>query len=137
MPRFSVILLFAGAAIAYAVSAYITYHKWWKDSSWLYPTGIMISVIMSVIWYTLVRIIRDDHDLYIASNIWDALITLVFTIIPIIFFHIRPDWKTWAGITMIIMGTLVLKLTHKTEKEAQNTQATAVESGESPPAPAD
>lgn len=137
MPRTSLILLYAGAGILFACSAYLTYHKDWKESKWLYPIGITLSVGISVCWWTIAKTLESKNQTYVASVMWDAMISTIFIAIPYFFFQLRPSWRMWLGAGLIVLGCFILKTSCEEEKTDANAQSKAIETGEVPPAPVD
>jgi len=79
------------------------------------PTTIIIGLICSIIWNSMVKYIDDKNKIYFYSLIWDISTIFIYYLYPILFLNIKLHKLGIVGILMIVVGLVIVKLNMTTE----------------------
>jgi hypothetical protein len=102
-------LTFILAFVLYAASAYLSYHKEWKSSNFYFPLGIFVGLLITTLWFWLVKNMDDKNEIYFYSLVWDAIMIGVFYIVPIIVYGVNINKIGLIGLFLIICGLIIFK----------------------------
>lgn len=108
MSLFIYFLLFI-VFIIYSIGSAIAYNDSIRNSPWLYVYALIISTVGSLLWITIVKIVDQKEKIYVVGVWWDVIVALAYTIVPIIFFHLKFGPMAWMGVILIMAGLLLLK----------------------------
>lgn len=100
---------FAGFLI-YCLGATITYHPTFKSNPLYFPAGIALAIIGNFLWLNVAKSELNSDSLLIKALIWDAILMMVYLIIPIVFFSARFTTLQAAGIALTVIGLGLTKL---------------------------
>ena len=67
-------------------------------------------IITQGLWLTIAKLSKSNNDLLIRGIYFDAMITTVYIVIPIMFFNVSLTKMNICGIALIILGLFVSKL---------------------------
>lgn len=102
-------LLLVLGCLPYMLMAYITYDDTRRNSNYCIPIAAMSGTVSALLWAMAIRCIDDNHGIYVYDLIWDAMLTLIFILVPIVWFGVRFNKVEVIGITLVGIGLLVLK----------------------------
>lgn len=98
------------AGILYGLFSWVTFNDEIRDSRYFLIYGLAYAILANLSWIILVKNLSNPKHIVYYSLVWDVLMALVGLAIPIIFFGMRFSSISIIGITLIIAGTLVIKL---------------------------
>jgi len=96
--------------LVYSGLAYISYEDSIKNSWYFYYLGIGIAIVANFAWLTIAKTVPENSKILIYGSIWDAMILFTFITIPFIFFEMKLTTKDWIGLSLIILGILIVKV---------------------------
>lgn len=103
-------LQFLVGLITYCLMCYISYSAVLKSSSWYYPIGLVSALITNYTWLWISKVESNPSKLLVKGLYWDAMITLVYLILPLYFFHAKLNTTQSVGLGLIVMGLTLIKL---------------------------
>lgn len=105
-----ILFAFLGGVLGYALIASLPFTKLAVYHTWLfYTVGIVVGAGLNCLWLTVARtVVKNEVILY--GVLWDAMLTLVYVLIPVLFWGQQASWKVWAGVALIFSGMLLAKL---------------------------
>lgn len=103
-------IVFAIIFVIYCILASIAYLPSVKNSSYYYWIGLGFALITNSLWLYLSKHTADPKMINKYSYIWDGIILLTASIIPILFFNVIPRGIHLVGIVFVIVGIILLKL---------------------------
>jgi uncharacterized membrane protein len=99
-----------GAVLCSIIITFISYSESIKDSPLkAYIYVILASAIAGITWCQLARSTKHE-DLFTINLIWDVGMTILYVLMPVIFFNIKLDFKAILGTVICIIGLLLVKL---------------------------
>ncbi len=72
--------------------------------------GCMAGAISHASWIFLTKRLADVDKIFMYGFYWDAAIIVAALAIPMIFFHVKPSLYQWAGVGLITIGTILIKV---------------------------
>lgn len=97
-------------AVVYSVYAWLTFKPELKVSAYLMPIGLALALVGNALWIMLARSTDDSARLIVYGMMWDAMITLSFLLVPMIFFGVRFTAVSGIGCGLVVVGLLMMKL---------------------------
>lgn len=94
----------------YTAMAFASYSGTFKASSWYFPLGIASAIIANVLWFMIAKAEPNSSPLMIKGLIWDAMLMLVYLIVPILFFEARFTPIQMVGLGLTVVGLFLTKL---------------------------
>lgn len=90
------------------VSCLFHYSETLKKSDYYFLILTGLSLISTLIWAYVAKNTSDSNRLFFYGWVWDFLITLVFTFVPVLFFDVSIGIKKGVGLFLIFVGTFLL-----------------------------
>lgn len=103
-------LQFILGMVLYSAIASLSYYGNFKQSQWYVPLGMFLGLTTSLIWFNISKAEPDPSILIIKGLWWDAMLTLIFIIIPLLFFGARLSMYQWVGFGLVLLGLGMAKL---------------------------
>ena len=103
------IICYSLAAVIYALYAYLNYSPV-KDEWWYFPVGMLLSMVGNLVWMIITKIPSTNTVLFFRGVVWDAILTVVFIVIPFCFFEIRLSMLGVIGLVISLIGIFILKI---------------------------
>lgn len=103
------ILLFV-AMIFYIISCYLSYQEWFRQSVHYYWVSLLLGMVISLIWYGMVRHLNDKDAIYLYAIVWDISLVMVYFILPLLLFDIKLTRFGLTGVGLIFLGMILLKV---------------------------
>ncbi len=103
-------LQFLIGALMYGTMAFASYNESFKVSAWYFPVGILSAVVANVLWFLIAKVEPNASQLMIKGLIWDAMLMLVYLIVPLVFFEARFTPIQMVGVGLTIGGLFLTKL---------------------------
>lgn len=100
------------ATLVYVGGCYLTYSDQLKEKWWYMPLGLLLGLTTNFIWFYAVKWIGDKDKIYVFTLFWESFMVMVYYGLPILFFGVKIDRWTAAGLGCIILGMVLLKLKH-------------------------
>lgn len=94
----------------YAAMAFASYSQSFKVSSWYFPVGIASAVVANVLWFLIAKADPNSSSLMIKGLIWDAMLMMMYLLVPILFFEARFTNMQMAGLALTVVGLFLTKL---------------------------
>lgn len=88
----------------------MSYNEAFRRSDYFIPVTILIGLLCSIIWNSMVKYIDDKNRIYYYSLVWDVSTIFVYYLFPLMFLNIKLEKFGIIGIIMIIFGLFVVKL---------------------------
>jgi hypothetical protein len=105
-----IFIVMVGAIIGNALFSMVSYDPSIRNNIWqAYPIVIIANTISACCWCYMARSLTTAQQ-FIANVFWDIGITLLFIVIPILMYNVRPDIKTIVGTVIAIIGLIVIKI---------------------------
>lgn len=101
---------FALGFLIYCLSSYISFYQPIKDSKYFLPVGMGLAIIANLAWLFLTRSMTDTTKILLIGMYWDLMLTLIYLLIPFIFFHVNLSTTQYCGIITIVFGIILTKL---------------------------
>lgn len=102
------VIVYVLFAIASAICTVLNYR--YKDESWYLPALFLVCNCFTALWFWLTRYLKTDQDMLVAGLIWDAVLTVVSLVIPLIFYKVQLDWRFVVGLGLVVVGLVLLKV---------------------------
>lgn len=99
-------LYYAIAGLLYALSASLPYIVTKQVQLAL---GIVIGIGTSICW-TLISRAVSQAQIPLYGLLYDAMLTIMFFIVPFVFIEFNLTWKQILGVLMTITGLLLIKV---------------------------
>ena len=106
-----VVICLAIAAVLYSAASYASYTESVRNSNWFLAITLFVSVISSSVWMSLVRHLNDNNKIIAASLMWDALITMVYAVIPALLASRTISWQALVALVSVVLSLFWFKLT--------------------------
>lgn len=100
------------AIVVYSSMAFLSYSNTLKESIWFVPAGLLLAIIANLTWFITSKNITETKEQFLLVLIWDVIIVLAYILTPFIFFNFRPSAITYVGLTFLIVGLLITKISH-------------------------
>lgn len=102
-------LLFLPLTTAMAAQAYSSYHEGFKRSPFFIPLFFSMQLVTGSIWITGARLLAP-RQLFTFNMIWDAVAVGTFCLIPLVAFGVQLRPLGWAGLLLVVLGSLLVKV---------------------------
>jgi Co/Zn/Cd efflux system component len=103
------VLLYLTAGLALmTLGAYFSYAK--NLGQYLVITITLIGLLSNLLWALVVKNTGNNHSLMKYGLYWDIGITLVYTLVPILFFQVRPSPPVYIGGLLAVIGIILVKV---------------------------
>jgi len=100
---------FLGAIIANVLYVYISFDESIRLNAWkIYSIGSFASVVGGISWIYMVRHLSGYKQIFLANFGWDITVTILCTLLPIIMYGIKIDYKTTLGCILAISGIVLI-----------------------------
>lgn len=103
------ILLLLLIGSIHCICCYLTFNEKFYDRAWFIPIGLLIGMISNGLWFLAAKTIGNRSHLYVFSMFWDCLMIAIYFLLPVFFFGIKLDKMGVFGLTLIIIGTFIMK----------------------------
>jgi len=87
-----------------------TYSEWAKGHKWYIYGGLIIAFAGNLSWLLLAKKSTGATEMLYIGVLWDLVILLAFCAAGLVFGAVHPNWHTALGLTLIIVGSVLLKL---------------------------
>lgn len=104
------ILLFLLGALLYCGAASLSYSESFKGSPGYYLAGAAVGVAANLVWFHLAAITKDKGEVLKMGLYWDSMLTLIYMLVPLILFSVKPTTNTLFGIVLITTGIILTKV---------------------------
>lgn len=94
----------------YVILAVISYYGPFKSSPLFLPLGLTSALIANLTWLSISRSDLNPSSLIVKGLYWDAMLTSVYMIVPIVFFDAKLSLNQGIGAILIVMGLILTKL---------------------------
>lgn len=91
------------------VGCFFYYVKDFKLSNYYLPAVLTIAVLSTATWAHLVRT-SDNKSVLIYGFYWDLMITLIYLLVPIVFFSVKLTFNQSLGIGFTLLGLILMKV---------------------------
>ena len=95
--------------ITYCIYAWIGYDISMRNSSYFYVSGMALALLANVFWLILVRISESQEKIAYYGTLWEVVV-IVSSIIPIFIFKIKTDAGFWIGLSLVLIGVMVMRI---------------------------
>lgn len=102
--------IFGTIFVIYCFLAAIAYMPSVKNSPYYYWVGLGAALITNFLWLYLSKETHDPKLINKYAYMWDGVIVLTASLIPIFFFNVRPEGTHLLGIAFVLIGMVLLKL---------------------------
>ena len=79
-----------------------------RDSQYVYLVGMGCSLVTTICWLRITKILHDRDQIYLAGIYWDTGLVAISCIMPLLMFGIKLNQWGYLGIAMIIGGLVIL-----------------------------
>jgi multidrug transporter EmrE-like cation transporter len=100
---------FVFGAMVYVVAVSICYVPAVKDGPFFFPIGLICGLLANYLWLSIARQ-SDQSSTLLHSLYWDAMLTAMYAVIPILFFNVRVTGNQLVGLLLILAGIAFSKL---------------------------
>lgn len=109
--RFMILILPIFAFLAYVIYTCLCYCEYFKTRPVeAYSLGVIASIVSTMTWLYMIRHYAENKNSILYINLlWDVVASLIYVILPIIFFDIKLDAKTAIGCIITIVGLIITK----------------------------
>ena len=101
---------FIGGALLYVISTAICYITPIKNSPYFFPIGLTAGFLANLLWLSLAKQSFDKDQTLQLGILWDAMLTLIYVLVPVLMFGARLSGWQLAGSILILLGVGVAKL---------------------------
>jgi ABC-type transport system involved in cytochrome c biogenesis permease subunit len=100
------------AFLAYVVYICLCYCEYFKTRPVeAYSLGVIASIVSTMTWLYMIRHYAENKNSILYINLlWDVAASLVYVILPIIFFDVKLDLRTSVGCILAIIGLVIAKV---------------------------
>lgn len=103
-------LLLTTGFFIYCLQASFVYLVHLKTSSWYYLVGLLCPVLANILFLTLARLAGSQSATMAWAALWDTGILVAYFIVPVLFFGVRPSPVGYFGLSLLLAGALIMKL---------------------------
>jgi multidrug transporter EmrE-like cation transporter len=96
--------------LLYVCSAYLSYNEEWRRTDWFWPVSVVLGLVISSVWFAMVKYLDDKQRIYVYSLCWDSLMCGTFYLVPLIFFGVKLDRWSVLGLILMIAGVMLIKV---------------------------
>jgi hypothetical protein len=79
-----VLLCFAAVTVLYGLLSWLTYSQTMRNTWLVFPVTWSLTIAATTIWILLVRHLSDTRRIVAASLIWDLIITVMYSALPLL-----------------------------------------------------
>jgi len=97
-------------AVLYFVGAYATFHPPWRDHASYIWLLLAINTIATVIYASMMRYVDTANRMYVYNVLWDVVMCGMYYLVPLACFGVQLDRYGVAGMTLVVLGSILLKL---------------------------
>jgi hypothetical protein len=94
----------------YSLQASFSYSETIKNSNYGLIASLAISNIAGSVWFYVAKTTTNPRDILTYGTIWDSFIMLSYWIVPIAFFGVKLNPASIFGLSIVAVGTLIVKL---------------------------
>ena len=105
----TIVTLIAVTAL-YSAASYATYNQSIRHSAYFTSIMLTIAVVSALMWSKLVQSQINNNSIAVLSLIWDLIIVLTYSILPLILHARNPTWQFYLALCMAIFGVMWLKM---------------------------
>lgn len=103
-----VILYLTLGLILMTIGAYFSYAK--NLGQYLVPMLTLIGLFSNLLWALVAKNTTDNHSLLKYGLYWDVGITIVYALVPILLFSVKPSLAVYIGGSLTIIGIILIKV---------------------------
>ncbi len=105
----TVITLIA-VAILYSLASYATYTQSIRSSAYFFLIVLTVAVISAIMWSRLVQSQISNNSIAVLSLIWDVIIVMTYSVIPLLLNARGATWQFYVALGMAVFGIMWLKM---------------------------
>jgi uncharacterized membrane protein len=107
-----IIILPIFALLAYVAYMCLCYCEYFKSRPFeAYLVGILASIVSTISWLYLIRNYTENKNNILYINLcWDVCASILYIIIPIMFFDVKLDLKVSIGCVLTVLGLVIIKI---------------------------
>jgi hypothetical protein len=98
------------AFVIYCISSYVTYDQSIRNSNIIFPISVTISVMSTLLWISMIRILNDTNKIIAASFAWDTAVTMAYALIPALLQGKNLSWQSYAALVAIVISLVWFKV---------------------------
>jgi hypothetical protein len=95
----------------YSFLASASYSQTLKVSNYYYIAGILAGIVANVLWLSIAKNETNPSKLVMTGLYWDVMLTMVYILIPFLFFGAQANLWQVGGIATIVVGIFLTKVT--------------------------
>lgn len=96
--------------LIYLGSACFSYSESCRQSPWYWPISVFLGLLVSCIWYGMVRYLDDKQRIFVFNMCWDTMMCMAFYVTPIVFFGVKLDRWSAFGLFLMVFGLFIIKV---------------------------
>lgn len=96
--------------VLYSAYCYISYSVQFKEKIWFVPLLLFLSLSANFLWILIVKMTKNNDEVFFYGLVWDFLMYLPFILIPIFLFNINLNAMKILGLCLILIGTIIFKI---------------------------
>lgn len=103
------ILQYLGGCLSYCAAVAVSYTPALKNSRYYTPIGLAVGMLANLFWLSIARSTNDSNQILLLGFYWDAMLTLTYLLVPIMFYDARLTLTSGAGIALMVAGFILTK----------------------------
>jgi len=98
------------AAAFYSVPVIFTYSERFRAGQLIWVIGLTFPAIADLIWIAIAKKMTDQNEITYYLFAWELVFRLFITAIPVLYFGLKLNPISWAGICLFLIGFWLLKI---------------------------
>src|SRR5262245_14602500 len=104
-------LLIVPAAIVFSAMAVMSYAESTRQAGWfVWLVGPALGALNLLRWCLACKWSSDHRSILSLSYAWDAVAIVAYSVLPLWLFGIRLGPVAWAGLVMVVVGAVMVKV---------------------------
>ena len=91
------------------VMCYLIFNKDIHAKWWYLFLGVLLAALNNFVWFYSAKIIENKKEMYLFSALYSILITVVYFLVPILFFGLKINKWELIGIVLMIIGFIIFR----------------------------
>lgn len=105
-----VLLCFAAATVLYGLLSWLTYSQTMRNTWLVFPLTWALTITATTIWVLLVRHLNDTKRIVAASLIWDLVITVMYSALPLMLVEKKVSVQALVCLAVAVAAIVAFKI---------------------------
>lgn len=105
-----VVLCFAAATVLYGLLSWLTYSQTLRNTWLVFPVTWALTITATTLWVLLVRHLNDTRRIVAASLVWDLIITVMYSALPLMLADKKISIQAFVCLAVAVAAIVAFKV---------------------------